>query len=80
MSCVQWEKANKNNNSIILQYFKGEYRNCQECKTCLETSSTYPVFIDLLILILLNILNSDTIVEDCINGFFTSEILTGYDI
>ena len=75
---AQWKKANKENTSIIRQFFLGQTRTCLECGTCLETSSTYAVFIDIALPVP-TVVNRPTTIEDCVSAFFASETLTGPD-
>jgi len=40
----EWKIYRMRNDSIIVDYFQGQFRNRMQCKTCLKTSTTYNTF------------------------------------
>ncbi|KAJ6619943.1 hypothetical protein B0H10DRAFT_2024179 [Mycena sp. CBHHK59/15] len=63
----EWRQWKRRNDSIIVDFFQGQFRNRLQCLTCHTTSTTYNVF---------SILQSSKVpLQSCLDAFFNTEIL-----
>ncbi|KAJ7251294.1 ubiquitin carboxyl-terminal hydrolase 4 [Mycena rebaudengoi] len=70
----EWRLWKTRNDSIIVDFFQGQFRNRLQCLTCHTTSTTYNVF-SILQLPIPHGKNSKMPLQSCIDAFFNTEIL-----
>lgn len=75
----EWRKYKKLNDSIIVDYFQGQFKNKMECLTCHKTSTTYNSFMYLsLPLPSLKKLGKFSLsLNNCLDTFLKDEIMEG---
>ncbi|KAK0466830.1 ubiquitin carboxyl-terminal hydrolase 4 [Desarmillaria tabescens] len=68
----EWSRWMSRNNSVIADYFQGQFRNQLQCMTCNTTSTTYNVFS----ILQLPIPSGKRVtLQQCLNALFNDEIL-----
>ncbi|KAJ3506378.1 hypothetical protein NLJ89_g6900 [Agrocybe chaxingu] len=70
----EWRNWRARNDSLVVDYFQGQFRNRLECLTCHKTSTTYNVF-SILQLPIPHARSSKIAIERCLDEFFKEEIL-----
>jgi len=70
----EWRAWKARNDSLIVDYFQGQFRNRLECLICHQTSTTYNVF-SALQLPIPHGRNGRVPIERCLDAFFNEEIL-----
>ncbi|PPQ98045.1 hypothetical protein CVT26_003040 [Gymnopilus dilepis] len=70
----EWRAWRARNDSLIVDFFQGQFRNRLECLTCHKTSTTYNVF-SILSLPVPNMRSGKVPIERCIDAFFNEEVL-----
>ncbi|KAF9454384.1 cysteine proteinase [Macrolepiota fuliginosa MF-IS2] len=70
----EWKAWRARNDSLIVDYFQGQFRNRLQCLTCGQTSTTYNVF-SILQLPIPHGRNGRVPIERCLDAFFNEEIL-----
>ncbi|KAK0489313.1 ubiquitin carboxyl-terminal hydrolase 4 [Armillaria novae-zelandiae] len=68
----EWSRWMSRNNSVIADYFQGQFRNQLQCMTCSTTSTTYNVFS---ILQLPIPSGRQVTLQQCLDALFNDEIL-----
>ncbi|KZS94684.1 hypothetical protein SISNIDRAFT_484224 [Sistotremastrum niveocremeum HHB9708] len=71
----EWKINRMQNDSIIVDYFMGQFRNRLQCLTCGKTSTTYNPFMDLSLPIPTGRGITKVSLEQCLDGFVREEIL-----
>lgn len=70
----EWRAWQSRNDSLIVDYFQGQFRNRLECLTCHTTSTTYNVF-STLSLPVPQTKHGKVSLQRCLDAFFNTEIL-----
>ncbi|EKM81610.1 hypothetical protein AGABI1DRAFT_35800 [Agaricus bisporus var. burnettii JB137-S8] len=70
----EWKEWKARNDSIIVDYFQGQFRSRLQCLTCHQTSTTYNVF-SILQLPIPHGRNGRVTIERCLDALFNEEIL-----
>ncbi|KAJ7696472.1 hypothetical protein B0H17DRAFT_399696 [Mycena rosella] len=70
----EWRLWKTRNDSVIVDFFQGQFRNRLQCLTCHTTSTTYNVF-SILQLPIPHGKSSKVPLQSCIDAFFNTEIL-----
>lgn len=70
----EWRLWKTRNDSVIVDFFQGQFRNRLQCLTCNTTSTTYNVF-SILQLPIPHGKSSKVPLQSCIDAFFNTEIL-----
>ncbi|KAJ7019793.1 ubiquitin carboxyl-terminal hydrolase 4 [Mycena alexandri] len=70
----EWRLWKTRNDSVIVDFFQGQFRNRLQCLTCNTTSTTYNVF-SILQLPIPQGKSSKVPLQSCIDAFFNTEIL-----
>ncbi|KAJ6488088.1 ubiquitin carboxyl-terminal hydrolase 4 [Mycena vulgaris] len=70
----EWRLWKTRNDSVIVDFFQGQFRNRLQCLTCQTTSTTYNVF-SILQLPIPHGKSSKVPLQSCIDAFFNTEIL-----
>ncbi|KAF9466165.1 hypothetical protein BDZ94DRAFT_1188229 [Collybia nuda] len=70
----EWKAWRERNDSLIVDYFQGQFRNRLQCLTCDTTSTTYNVFSILQVPIPQG-KNGKVTLQSCLEAFFNTEIL-----
>ncbi|KAF7356423.1 Ubiquitin carboxyl-terminal hydrolase 4 [Mycena venus] len=70
----EWRLWKTRNDSVIVDFFQGQFRNRLQCQTCQTTSTTYNVF-SILQLPIPHGRSSKVPLQSCIDAFFNTEIL-----
>ncbi|KAF8839000.1 cysteine proteinase, partial [Paxillus ammoniavirescens] len=71
----EWEIYRMRNNSLVVDYFQGQFRNRMECLTCQHTSTTYNSFMYLSLPIPSPKSQSKVSLYSCLNAFVKEEVL-----
>ncbi|KAJ7809041.1 ubiquitin carboxyl-terminal hydrolase 4 [Mycena olivaceomarginata] len=70
----EWRLWKTRNDSVIVDFFQGQFRNRLQCLTCQTTSTTYNVF-SILQLPIPQGRSSKVPLQNCMDAFFNTEIL-----
>ncbi|KAF8972765.1 hypothetical protein BDZ97DRAFT_1649812 [Flammula alnicola] len=70
----EWRAWRSRNDSLVVDFFQGQFRNRLECLTCHKTSTTYNVF-SILQLPIPNARSGKVPIERCLDAFFNEETL-----
>ncbi|KAF8202403.1 ubiquitin carboxyl-terminal hydrolase 4 [Pholiota molesta] len=70
----EWNTWRSRNDSLVVDFFQGQFRNRLECLTCHKTSTTYNVF-SILQLPIPNSRSGKVPIERCLDAFFNEEVL-----
>ncbi|KAF9474821.1 cysteine proteinase [Pholiota conissans] len=70
----EWTNWRSRNDSLVVDFFQGQFRNRLECLTCHKTSTTYNVF-SILQLPIPNARSGKVPIERCLDAFFNEEVL-----
>ncbi|KAF9224073.1 cysteine proteinase [Gyrodon lividus] len=71
----EWEVYRKRNDSLIVDYFQGQFRNRMECLTCHHTSTTYNSFMYLSLPVPSPKSLSKLSLHSCLDAFVKEEVL-----
>ncbi|GLB41634.1 putative peptidase C19 family protein [Lyophyllum shimeji] len=74
----EWTIWRRRNDSLIVDFFQGQFRNRLQCYTCETTSTTYNVF-SILQLPIPRGKKGRVALRDCLDAFFDTEVLEGDD-
>ncbi|KAJ7781910.1 ubiquitin carboxyl-terminal hydrolase 4 [Mycena maculata] len=74
----EWRLWKTRNDSVIVDFFQGQFRNRLQCLTCHTTSTTYNVF-SILQLPIPHGRSSKVPLQSCMDAFFNTEILEKED-
>ncbi|KAF8628722.1 hypothetical protein AX17_005944 [Amanita inopinata Kibby_2008] len=70
----EWRAWRTRNDSLIVDFFQGQFRSRLQCLTCHKTSTTFNVF-SILQLPIPHTKNGKVPVERCLDAFFNEEVL-----
>lgn len=70
----EWRSWKARNDSLIVDFFQGQFRSRLQCLTCKKTSTTYNVF-SILQLPIPHSRSSKVSINQCLNALFNEEIL-----
>ncbi|KAH6915772.1 ubiquitin carboxyl-terminal hydrolase 4 [Coprinopsis sp. MPI-PUGE-AT-0042] len=70
----EWRAWRARNDSLIVDYFQGQFRSRLQCLTCQKTSTTYNVF-SILQLPIPHSRNSKVPIQKCLDALFNEEVL-----
>ncbi|KDR80822.1 hypothetical protein GALMADRAFT_222419 [Galerina marginata CBS 339.88] len=70
----EWGNWRARNDSLIVDFFQGQFRSRLECLTCHKTSTTYNVF-SILQLPIPHTRSGKVPIERCLDAFFNEEVL-----
>ncbi|OAX40329.1 cysteine proteinase [Rhizopogon vinicolor AM-OR11-026] len=76
-STQEWEIYRMRNDSLIVDFFQGQFRNRMECLTCHKTSTTYNSFMYLSLPMPSLKGPSKTSLQSCLDAFVKEEVLAG---
>eukprot|EP00794_Sanderia_malayensis_P019517 gene19517-21447_t len=71
-----WKDYTKNNDSIVVDLFQGQFRSTVSCKTCLKKSITFDVFSCLPLQLTSK---SSCSLQECIRSFTRPELIGGHN-
>ncbi|KAJ7066422.1 ubiquitin carboxyl-terminal hydrolase 4 [Mycena amicta] len=74
----EWRAWKMRNDSIIVDFFQGQFKNRMQCLTCKTTSTTYNVF-SILQLPIPHSRSSKVPLQSCLDAFFNTEVLEKED-
>lgn len=75
----EWQLYRMTNNSIIVDYFQGQFRNRMECMTCHKTSTTYNTFMHLSLPVPDHKQASRVSLQQCLDAFVQQEVMEKTD-
>ncbi|KAH9893374.1 cysteine proteinase [Cubamyces lactineus] len=75
----EWQIYRMRDDSLVVDFFQGQYRNRMECLTCHKTSTTYNTFMYLTLPIPTIRGNSKVTLEQCIDAFVKEEVMDKSD-
>ncbi|TFK29579.1 cysteine proteinase [Coprinopsis marcescibilis] len=75
----EWRTWKSGNDSLIVDFFQGQFRSRLRCLTCDKTSTTYNVF-SILQLPIPSSRSSKVPIERCLNALFSEEVLEKDDM
>ncbi|CDO68378.1 hypothetical protein BN946_scf184815.g25 [Trametes cinnabarina] len=75
----EWQIYRMRDDSLVVDFFQGQYRNRMECLTCHKTSTTYNTFMYLTLPIPPTRSNSKVTLQQCIDAFVKEEIMDHSD-
>ncbi|KAL0060484.1 ubiquitin-specific protease doa4 [Marasmius tenuissimus] len=70
----EWRAWKERNDSIIVDYFQGQFRNQMKCLTCLKTSTTYNTF-SILSVPIPHGRSGKVPLQRCLDAFFNTELM-----
>ncbi|KAG2137582.1 uncharacterized protein EDB93DRAFT_1253593 [Suillus bovinus] len=76
-SAQEWEIYRMRNDSLIVDFFQGQFKNRLECLTCRKTSTTYNSFMYLSLPMPAVKGLSKTSLQSCLDAFVKEEVLSG---
>ncbi|TIA95593.1 hypothetical protein E3P96_03805 [Wallemia ichthyophaga] len=71
----EWRRYKTLNDSIIVDYFQGQFRNRMECLSCHKTSTTYNAFMYLSLPVPARRLKGSVSLTACLDAFLKDEIM-----
>ncbi|KAI9062559.1 cysteine proteinase [Trametes sanguinea] len=75
----EWQIYRMRDDSLVVDFFQGQYRNRMECLTCHGTSTTYNTFMYLTLPIPTTRGHSKVTLQQCIDAFVKEEIMDHSD-
>ncbi|TDL26727.1 hypothetical protein BD410DRAFT_895341 [Rickenella mellea] len=75
----EWKIYRMRNDSIVVDYFQGQFRNRMECMTCKKTSTTYNAFMYLTLPIPATRASSKVTLQQCLDAFVQEEVMEKSD-
>ncbi|KAI8996409.1 cysteine proteinase [Trametes punicea] len=75
----EWQIYRMRDDSLVVDFFQGQYRNRMECLTCHKTSTTYNTFMYLTLPIPSVRGNSKVTLQQCIDAFVKEEVMDKSD-
>ncbi|KAI0773259.1 cysteine proteinase [Trametes elegans] len=75
----EWQIYRMRDDSLVVDFFQGQYRNRMECLTCHRTSTTYNTFMYLTLPIPANRGNQKVTLQQCIEAFVKEEVMDKSD-
>ncbi|KAG8799247.1 ubiquitin-specific protease doa4 [Serendipita sp. 398] len=75
----EWQLYRMTNNSIVVDYFQGQFRNRMECMTCHKTSTTYNTFMHLSLPVPDSKRASRVTLQQCLDSFVQQEVMEKND-
>lgn len=73
----EWETYKGRNDSLIVDFFQGQFRNRMECLTCHKTSTTYNTFMYLSLPIPPPSRGGKVALQACLDALVNKEVMTG---
>lgn len=74
----EWNLYKMRDDSIVVDFFQGQFRNRMECLTCRKTSTTYNSFMYLTLQIPSG-KNSKATLQQCLDAFVQEEVMEKAD-
>ncbi|EJU03776.1 cysteine proteinase [Dacryopinax primogenitus] len=71
----EWQRYQRRDDSLVVDYFQGQFRNKLECMTCHKTSTTYNAFMYLSLPIPTGRGMSKVTLQQCMDAFVKEEIM-----
>jgi ubiquitin carboxyl-terminal hydrolase 8 len=75
----EWEQYRKRNDSLIVDFFQGQFRNRLQCMTCQKTSTTYNTFMYLSLPIPTGRGITRVTLQQCLDAFVKEEVMEKAD-
>jgi ubiquitin carboxyl-terminal hydrolase 8 len=75
----EWQSWRTRDDSIIIDYFQGQFRNRLQCLTCQKTSTTFNSFRSLQLPVLSGKTFGKVTLTQCLDAFVKEEIMDGND-
>ncbi|KAG9098317.1 ubiquitin-specific protease doa4 [Ceratobasidium sp. UAMH 11750] len=75
----EWARYRRRNDSIVVDYFQGQFCNQMQCLTCGETSTTYNAFLNLSVPIPVSKGVSRVSLIQCIDALVNKEVMDNAD-
>ncbi|KAI0738660.1 cysteine proteinase [Daedaleopsis nitida] len=75
----EWQIYRMRDDSLVVDFFQGQYRNRMECLTCHKTSTTYNTFMYLTLPIPTGRSASKVTLQQCIDTFVNEEVMDKSD-
>lgn len=75
----EWDLYKLRNDSIVVDFFQGQFRNRMECMTCHKTSTTYNTFMYLTLPIPAGRGISKVSLQQCLDAFVHEEVMEKSD-
>ncbi|OCH85882.1 cysteine proteinase [Obba rivulosa] len=75
----EWQIYRMRNDSLVVDFFQGQFRNRLECLTCHKTSTTYNAFMYLTLPIPSNRSGSRVTLQQCLDAFVKEEVMEKSD-
>lgn len=75
----EWELYKLRNDSIVVDFFQGQFRNRMECMTCHKTSTTYNTFMYLTLPIPSGRGVTKATLQQCLDAFVHEEVMEKSD-
>ncbi|QRV73950.1 ubiquitin carboxyl-terminal hydrolase [Ceratobasidium sp. AG-Ba] len=75
----EWARYRRRNDSIVVDYFQGQFCNQMQCLTCNETSTTYNAFLNLSVPIPAGKGVSKVSLNQCIDALVNREVMDNAD-
>ncbi|TIB95941.1 cysteine proteinase [Wallemia mellicola] len=71
----EWKRYKQMNDSVIVDYFQGQFRNRMECMSCHKTSTTYNSFMYLSLPVPTKKLKGSVSLTTCLDSFLKDEVM-----
>ncbi|OJT09766.1 Ubiquitin carboxyl-terminal hydrolase 8 [Trametes pubescens] len=75
----EWQIYRMRDDSLVVDFFQGQYRNRMECLTCHKTSTTYNTFMYLTLPVPPKSGNTKVPLQQCIDAFVKEEVMDKSD-
>ncbi|KAF8705250.1 peptidase C19 family, partial [Rhizoctonia solani] len=75
----EWARYKRRNDSIVVDYFQGQFCNQMQCLTCGQTSTTYNAFLNLSVPIPANKGVTKVSLDECIKALVGREVMDNAD-
>lgn len=75
----EWQLYQSRNDSLVVDYFQGQFRNRMQCMTCMKTSTTYNAFMYLSLPIPTGRGMNKVTLQQCLDAFVKEEVMEKAD-
>ncbi|KAI0071160.1 hypothetical protein K474DRAFT_1679622 [Panus rudis PR-1116 ss-1] len=76
---LEWQRYRERNDSLVVDFFQGQFKNTMQCMTCQKTSTTYNTFMYLTLPIPSTSKSARVTLQQCLDAFVKEEVMEKSD-